>query len=135
LKLQRPLKDKELKILDKRLSQLDKNFKRQVRFLLIWTLLAFVVGTFAYFKMNTNDEILLLVVTVAIYIAVAAWVSGKEYLNQQKERKSIAFLKNKNLVTAIEVNSTTAVRSLQLRAFLYRGIIIIKGLYKEEDCP
>jgi hypothetical protein len=105
LKLQRPLQDKELKILDKRLKQLDKNFKRQIRFLLIWTLLALVVGTFAYFKMDTTNEVLLLFGTVAIYIGIGVWVTGKEYLKQQKERKSISFLKNKNLVTVVEVNS------------------------------
>lgn len=105
MKLQRPLQDKELKILDKRLKQLDKNFKRHIRFLFIWTLLAFAVGIFAYFKMDTTSEILLLFATVTIYIGIGVWVTGKEYLKQQKERKSIAFLKNKNLVTAVEVNS------------------------------
>jgi hypothetical protein len=102
---QRPLQDKELKILDKRLKQLDKNFKRQLRFLLIWTLLALAIGTFAYFRMDTTNDVLLLVVTVAIYEGIAVWVVGKEYLSQQKEKKSIAFLKSKNLVTAVEVSS------------------------------
>ena len=105
LKLQRPLKDKELKILNKRLKQIDKNFKRQIWFLLIWTLLAFAVGIFAYFKMDTTNKALLLFATIAIYIGIGAWVTGKEYLKQQKERNGIAFLKNKNLVTAIEVTS------------------------------
>ncbi|MCG7754799.1 hypothetical protein [Flavihumibacter cheonanensis] len=105
MKLQRPLKDKELKILDKRLNQLDRNFKSQKRFLFFWTLLVFVVGTFAYFKMDSTSKVLLLVATVVIYIGIGAWVTGKEYLKQQKERKSIAFLKNKNLVTVVEVNS------------------------------
>lgn len=105
LKLQRPLKDKELKILDKRLKQLDKNFKRQTRFLLIWTLLAFAVGIFAYFKMDTTNKALLLFATVAIYIGMGVWVTGKEYLKQQKERKNIAFLKSKNMVTVVEVSS------------------------------
>lgn len=105
LKLQRPLQDKELKILDKRLKQLDTNFKRQTRFLLIWTLLAFAMGTFAYFKIDTTNDILWLVATVIIYVGIGVWVVGKEYLSQQKERKSIIFLKSKNLVTAIEVSS------------------------------
>lgn len=105
MKLQRPLKDKELKILDKRLKQLDKNFKRQTRFLLIWTLLAFAVGIFAYFKMDTTNKALLLFATVAIYIGMGVWVTGKEYLKQQKERKNIAFLKSKNMVTVVEVSS------------------------------
>ena len=73
--------------------------------MLIWTLVAFAVGIFAYFKMDTTNEILLLFATIAIYIAIGVWVTGKEYLKQQKDRRSIAFLKNKNLVTVIEVNS------------------------------
>jgi hypothetical protein len=105
LKLQRPLQDKELKILDKRLKRSDKNLKRQLRFLLIWILLSFVIGTFAFFKMDTAGDILWLIVTVTIYVGIGAWVFGKEYLLQRKEKKSIAFLKNKNLVTAIEVSS------------------------------
>ena len=55
--------------------------------------------------MDTTNEILLLFSTIAIYIAIGVWVIGKEYLKQQKDRRSIAFLKNKNLVTVIEVNS------------------------------
>ena len=46
LKLQRPLQDKELKILDSRLKQLNKKLRRQVRFLLIWTLVTFDAGEF-----------------------------------------------------------------------------------------
>lgn len=107
LKLQRPLKDRELKILDKRLKQLDKNFKRQMRFFLIWTLLALAIGFFAYFKMDTGNDILWLVVTVVIYVGIAVWVVGEEYLKQRKERNGIAFLKTHNLVTAIEVHSDT----------------------------
>jgi hypothetical protein len=107
LKLQRPLQDKELKILDKRLNQLDKNFKRHIRFLLIWTLLAIVVGIFAYYKINTNQDVLWLAVTVAVYIGIAIWVVGEEYVKQRKERNSIAFLKKQNVVTAVEVHSDT----------------------------
>lgn len=76
-----------------------------MRFLLIWILLAFAIGTFAYFKLDTRNEVLLLVATVVIYIGIGAWVTGKEYLKQRKERKSIVFLKAKNLVTAVEVSA------------------------------
>ena len=73
--------------------------------MLIWTLLAFAVGIFAYFKMDTTNKALLLFATVAIYIGMGVWVTGKEYLKQQKERKNIAFLKSKNMVTVVEVSS------------------------------
>jgi uncharacterized membrane protein len=105
LKLQRPLQDKEYKILNKRLKQLDKNHKRQMRFLLVWALLAIAFGTFAFFKMDTPNDIVLLFVTVLIYIGIGIWVVGKEYLKQQREKKSIAYPKKKNLVTVVEVNS------------------------------
>lgn len=92
-------------MLDKRLKQLGRNFKRQIRFLLIWTSLAFVVGTFACFKTDTTNDVLMLAATVVVYVGIGVWIVGKEYVKQQKERKSIAFLKSKNLVTAVVVNS------------------------------
>ncbi|MBX2921011.1 MAG: hypothetical protein KF746_02375 [Chitinophagaceae bacterium] len=73
--------------------------------MLIWTSLAFAVGIFAYFKISTTNELFLLLTTVVIYIAIGVWVTGKEYLKLQKDRRSIVFLKNKNLVTVIEVAS------------------------------
>lgn len=71
----------------------------------MWTLLAFAVSFFAYLKMETTNEVLLLFASAAIYIGIGVWVISKEYLKQQKERKSIAFLKSKNMVTVVEVNS------------------------------
>jgi hypothetical protein len=105
LKSERPLNDKEIKILNKQLNQLDKNFRRQIRFLIIWALLALLIGTYAFFKMDTRDEILLLFVTVAVYIGIGVWGFGKEYMKQNQKRKSIAYLKDKGLVTVIEVRS------------------------------
>lgn len=55
--------------------------------------------------MDTTNDVLWLVMAIAVYVGIAVWVVGKEYLSQQNERKSIVFFKNKNLVTAIEVNS------------------------------
>jgi hypothetical protein len=105
LKLQRPLQEKELQILDKQLKQLEKNYKRQTRFLLIWSLLCIAVGSFAFFSMERIDEVLLLFASVAACIGIAVWVTGKEYVQQRRKRKSIVFLKNKNLVTVVEVRS------------------------------
>lgn len=105
MKYDRPLQDKELTILDQRLKQHDKRFKRQIRFLLIWTLLALVVGTFAFFRMETKSEVYLLIATVAIYIGIGVWIVIEDYLKEKRARKSIEYLKKKNLVTVIEVNS------------------------------
>ena len=105
MKFERPLQNKELKILDKRLKRLEKNYKGQIRFLFIWTLLALIIGTFAFFRMDSIDKMILLFATVTIYIGIGVWLVAKEHLKQSKERKSIAYLKSKNLVTAIEVNS------------------------------
>lgn len=55
--------------------------------------------------MDKTVEVYWLVWTVTIYVGIAVWIVGKKYLSQQKERKSIAFMKNKNLVSAIEVTS------------------------------
>lgn len=71
----------------------------------IWTLLALVVGTFAFSKMDTSQEVLLLFATTVIYISIGVCVVGKEYLKQQKVRKSITFLKSKNKITVVEVSS------------------------------
>ena len=105
LKFERPLQDKEIRILNKQLNQLDKNFRRQFRFLIIWALLALLIGTYAFFKINTRNEIMLLMATVAVYIGIGLWVGGKEFIKQNKKRKSIGYLKDKNLVTVIEVRS------------------------------
>lgn len=105
LKLQRPLQEKEIKVLNNRLKQLDKNFKRQKRVLLVWTLLALAIGTIAFFGMDKKSDIILLFVTIAIYIGIGVWEFGKDYFKQLSDRNSITYLKNKNLVTAIEVDS------------------------------
>lgn len=105
MKFERPLQDKEVRILNKQLNQLDKNFRRQIRFLIIWTLLALLIGTYAYFKLDTRDEIILLIATVAVYIGIGVWGVCKEYIKQNQKRKNIAYLKDKNLVTVIEVRS------------------------------
>lgn len=105
MKKERPLSGKELKILDSQLSQLNKRFKRQIRFLLVWVLLALVVGLYAFFQINA-DKVILLFAVVAIYIGIGVWVVAGEYIKQSKRRKEIATLKKKNLVTSIEVNSS-----------------------------
>ena len=76
-----------------------------MRFLFVWTLLAILVGTFAFFKIDTKTALILLVATVLIYLGIGAWVVGNTYFKQQKEKKSIDYLIRKNLVTAVEVSS------------------------------
>lgn len=109
LKQQRPLQEKELRILDQRLTQLNKNFKRQTRFLFVWILVALIVGTFAFFRIDkTNDTVVLFIIAiVVIYIGIGVWVISREYFKQTREQKSIVYLKEKNLVTSVEIISNT----------------------------
>lgn len=105
MKRQRPLQVKEIKILNKRLSYLDKRLKRMVRFLVIWTLLALAAGIFAYSRIERTHNTSAVVVTAVVYVGIGIWVFVGEYFGQRRQRKSIRFLKRKNLVTSVEVNS------------------------------
>ena len=104
MKYQRLLQEKELAILNEQLDQLGIRFQKQVRFLIIWALLALAVGTFAYFKMDPKDHFLL-AGTVVIYIGIGVWILVEDHLKRGKQRKSIAYLKEKNIVTVVEVKS------------------------------
>jgi hypothetical protein len=105
LKLERPLHPQELTVLDKQLAQLGRQFKSQRRTLLIGTLLILAIGAVVHFKVSPELNVVLLWAAMAVFIGIGTWVFGKEYLQQQSTRKSIAYLKSKNLVTVIVVKS------------------------------
>lgn len=105
MKFERALEPKELKILDKQLSQHNKSFKKSCRFLLIWTLLALIIGSYAYIKMKDKGDKTWLILTIIIYIGIAVWVVGEDFLKQRKQKRSIAFLRQKNVVTVVKVVS------------------------------
>ena len=103
---ERPLSDKEIKILGQDLKRLDKRKSFQIRFLVGWTLLAFVVGTFVYLRLETTTELYLLIGTVLIYILIGVWSFMESYLKQKKVRKNIDFVFETNKVKSIKVITT-----------------------------
>lgn len=103
---ERPLSEKEIKTLRQDLKQLDKRKSFQIKFLVGWTLLAFIVGTFVYFRLETTTELYLLIGTVVIYILIGVWNFMETYLNQKKVRKNIDFVFETNKVKSIKVITT-----------------------------
>jgi hypothetical protein len=104
MKFERPLQDRELKLLDIELGRTNIRLSRQIKFLSVWTSLALIIGTIAYFKIDPNDTIVL-VFTVASYLGIGFWIVVEQRVKQNRKRKSIAFLKSKNLVTVVQVHS------------------------------
>lgn len=100
---ERPLSEREIKTLRRHVKQLDKQKSFQVKFLFIWILLAILVGTFAYFFLNTTTELYLLIGTVVVYILMGTWSFLETYLKQRKERKDIDFVFATNEVKSIQV--------------------------------
>ena len=102
----RPLSDKEIKILRQNLKQLDKRKSFQVKFLIGWTILAVIVGSVFYFKLETTNEHYLLVGTVVIYVLIGVWIFTEFYIKQNRQRKKIDFVFKDNKVKSIKVLST-----------------------------
>jgi len=105
MKFERPLQERELNILELQLARLDRKRRYGIRFLVVWTFLALVVGSIAYFREPKDGNGLLLI--MAIYIGIGVWVVVEQRVKGNRRRKSIAYLKEKNLVTVVEVNSDT----------------------------
>lgn len=103
MQTERPLSDKEIKILRQDLKRLDKRKSFQIKFLVGWTMLAIIVGTFVYFRLETTTELYLLIGTVMIYILIGVWSFMETYLKQKKRRKNIDFVFETNKVKTIKV--------------------------------
>lgn len=106
MKFERPLQEKELNILDLELDRTTVALRRQLRFSSIWASIALIIGTIAYFKIDPRSTIVLFL-TVAAYVGVGVWVFLEQRLKQNRRQKSIAYLKNKNQVTVVQVHSDT----------------------------
>lgn len=106
MQTERPLSDKEIKILRQDLKRLDERKSFQIKFLGGWTLLAVIVGTFVYFRLETTTELYLLIGTVVIYILIGVWSFMETYLKQKKVRKNIDFVFETNKVKSIKVITT-----------------------------
>ncbi len=106
MQTQRPLSDNEIKTLKQEIKRLDKRKKFQIKFLVGWTLLAIIVGTFIYFRLDTTTERYLLIGSVAIYILIGVWGFTEGSIKQKKERNNIDFAFANNKVTSIKVTAT-----------------------------
>ncbi len=102
---ERPLNDKETKILKKDLKSLEKRSTFQKRFLIGWSIVALVVGTVVFFQLDSETEYYLLFGTVFVYILIGVWVFLENYLKANKQRKSIDFVLAENKVKSINVIS------------------------------
>src|SRR5690554_6130733 len=89
---ERQLSDKEIKSLKQNLKRLDKRKSFQIKFLVGWTLIAIVVGTYFYFRLDTTTELYLLIGTLVIYILIGVWSFLETYLKQKKVRENIDFV-------------------------------------------
>ncbi len=105
MKFERPLQEKEISVLHEQLRAIDKGVGRQVRFLFVWTVLALIAGVYAYSKMRSEGDRILLFTTIAVYIGIGAWVVAEMRYKDRRKKESIAYLINKNLVTVAEVRS------------------------------
>jgi hypothetical protein len=106
VQIERPLSDKEIKILNQDIKRLNKRKYFQIKFLVGWTLLAIIVGTFVYFRLGTTTELYLLIGTVVIYILIGVWNFMEAYLKQKREQNNIDFAFTNNKVKSIKVVAT-----------------------------
>lgn len=102
---ERPLNDKETRILKKDLKNLTKRDTSQKRFLIGWTLVALIVGVFVFFRLDSKTAYYLLIGSVLVYILIGVWVYLENYLKAKKQRKSIDFVLVNNKVKSIKVVS------------------------------
>lgn len=102
---ERPLYDKEKRILKKDLKNLDQRNTFQKRFLIGWSTLALIVGTIVYFRLDSKTEYYLLFGTVLVYILIGVWVFLENFVKANKQRKSIGFVLTENKVKYIRIVS------------------------------
>ena len=103
---ERPLSDKEIKILNQNIKRIDKRKSFQIKFLIGWSLLAISVGTFVYFRLDSTNELYLLIGTVVIYVFIGVWSFTEIYLKENREHKDINFVFADNKVKSIKVSAT-----------------------------
>lgn len=104
MKIERELSGQEIKTLDKREREINKQQSRLTRFVLIWTATCFIGGTIIGVFMNPTLW-LLLAVTILIFAGIGLWTFLKERNKGQKELKQIQYLRTVNRVTSIKVQT------------------------------
>ncbi|AYB30318.1 hypothetical protein [Chryseolinea soli] len=103
--VERQLSEREIKALNKNIKDIARRKSRLTRFIILWTIACLVTGTVASMYV---DRALWLVVVIAvfIFIAIGLWSYFESRLPFDKELKGIESLKEKNLVTSVQVKAT-----------------------------
>jgi len=102
---ERPLNDKEMKILKTDLKNLNNRNTFQKRFLIVWIIIALIVGTVVFFRLDSKTEYYLLFGTVLVYLLIGVWVFLENFSKANKQRKSIDFVLTENKAKLINIVS------------------------------
>ena len=105
MKIERQLSRQEIKTLDKRVKDIGKRRVRLRKFILGWIILCLFVGTISSFYVDPGLWIIL-IGTVAIFIAIGFWSYFESKSPFEKELKGIEDLRARNQVTSIQVKTT-----------------------------
>lgn len=102
---ERQLNDKEIRILKKDVKQLNKRNTFQKRFLFSWAIVALVVGTIVFFRLDSKTEYYLLFGSEIIYILIGVLVYTENNIKIRKQKNNIEFVLTENRVKSIKVVS------------------------------
>lgn len=103
MKTERPLNEKDLKILERREKEIIKTTKKDTRTTLIMSGVCVAGGVII--TLINNDALIPCIFMVPFLIGIIVWVFLEGYLKLYKELKGIHHLKNLNKVTSIRVRS------------------------------
>jgi L-asparagine transporter-like permease len=93
---ERPLTDKEISILQRDIKQLEKRNTYQRRFLLGWTIVAFLIFTIVFYRLDSKTEYYLLYGTVIIYMLIGVWVYLENIKKTKKQKNNLDFVMAEN---------------------------------------
>jgi len=105
LKKYRPLTSKEITFLDKELEQVKNRLKFHYKLFFGYSLLAILIGSFVFFKLDSRAELYLLIGTVIVYILIGVWIFLENYCKIKKQHNNISLAKARNNVISIRVIS------------------------------
>jgi hypothetical protein len=111
VKTERPLTDKEIKVLNNDLKRIYKNRTSQIKFLIGWTVIAVIIGVLIYDKDTKLYEVIGLVL---VYTLIGVWSFLEICFKDNIQLKNINFVKSNNKVTSIKVVSTEYIELLEV---------------------
>ncbi|RYY55022.1 MAG: hypothetical protein EOO09_12090 [Chitinophagaceae bacterium] len=104
MKYERPLKPAELQMLEDAVSTRRPSRKRMLKVVAVWIVLVIAGGLIAFFYIE-QKLIKLILAAIVVYIGIGIWVMAEEYSRYLRLKRSINFVREKNSVTAIRVES------------------------------